>query len=66
MEQLKQTTLWLAMPQNISKHCPKVGSTIFASLSEKMGIEEPVLVKLLKYLLSVHTKWFQNQHCSDP
>ena len=36
------------------------------ALRESLGLAEPKLVKILRYLLDVHTNWFRKeQRCKD-
>lgn len=50
---------------NINSMDCLLGGSVFSSLSQKIGVEEPALVKLYKYLLNIHTLWFKYQQCED-
>ncbi|KAK9812754.1 hypothetical protein WJX72_003030 [[Myrmecia] bisecta] len=42
-----------------------VAAALHAELRAALGLQEPLLIRLMKILLETHTKWFRLQRCKD-
>jgi len=70
---LKETTLLLALPADQLKQLPVLNKVkastlagpLFTALGNSIGLQEPKLCKILKYLLWTHSEWFKQQMCED-
>jgi len=43
----------------------RLSDQLFSAICRALLIEEPLLIRLMRYLLKVHTEWFKMQMCSD-
>jgi len=76
LNELKETAVLLAFqPSGPEKpkysvlqkmNSSSLATPLFSALGHSLGLEEPKICKILKYLLFCHTKCFQQQMCDDP
>ncbi|KAH7446944.1 hypothetical protein KP509_01G083400 [Ceratopteris richardii] len=69
LKPLKETILALARPRgeymkSISLFA--LGTRLQAALTASLGVSEPVLMKIMKVTLHMHTELFKLQMCADP
>eukprot|EP01114_Cavostelium_apophysatum_P001549 TRINITY_DN11344_c0_g1_i1.p1 TRINITY_DN11344_c0_g1~~TRINITY_DN11344_c0_g1_i1.p1 ORF type:complete len:536 (+),score=121.49 TRINITY_DN11344_c0_g1_i1:116-1723(+) len=68
---LKETTLLLAFPSQLPSNDNNslkenlLVEPLLTTLGKSIGLEEPKLIDLFKYLIRSHTEWFQKQQCED-
>jgi len=69
LKTLKETLLVLLQPDGTApgKDLPlnDLANTLQVSVGNRLGIEEPKLMKIIKATLHTHTEWFKLQMCKD-
>lgn len=69
LKPLKETLLALARPEESAsvKHFPLniVATSLQVALGASIGIEEPLLMKIMRATIYTHAQWFKLQMCTD-
>ncbi|XP_078444307.1 ran-binding protein in the microtubule-organising centre protein [Wolffia australiana] len=69
LQPLKETLFVLLKPNEdaMPKCLPfsSIAASLQVALGQRFGIEEPLLIKIMRTLLNSHKEWFKLQMCSD-